>query len=77
MMNGTVAEGDPGAAAMIDTGPEAPPMSAVLGGLRAPESELLATWFYYTDCKFNKNFQLTSVVLEGKISAVAKLSFIS
>lgn len=37
-MIGIAAEDGPGAAAMIDTGPEAPPMSAVLGGQRAPET---------------------------------------
>lgn len=38
MMIGIAAEDGPGAAAMIDAGPGAPPMSAVLGGLRAREN---------------------------------------
>lgn len=42
---GIAAEDGPGAAAMIDTGPEARPMNVVLGGLRALESELLPTFF--------------------------------
>lgn len=44
-MIGMAAEDDPGAAAMIVVGPAAHPMNAVLGGLRAPESELLANLF--------------------------------
>lgn len=53
-------EDGPRAAAMIDTGPEAPPMSAILGGQRAPESELLTTYI-------NLNKNLCGLILfEGK-----------
>lgn len=38
MTIGIAAEDGPGAAVMIDTGPEAPPMSAVLGDRRVPET---------------------------------------
>lgn len=48
MMIGIAAEDGPEAAAMIDRGPEALPMSAVLGGLRAPESKLSSPLFYST-----------------------------
>ncbi len=45
-MIGTVAEDDPGAIAMINAGPEADRFSAILRDLRAPESELLATFLH-------------------------------
>lgn len=54
-------EDGPRAAAMIDTGPEAPPMSAILGGQRAPESELLTTYI-------NLNKNLCGLILfEGSL----------
>lgn len=39
-MIGMAAEDGPGAAVMIDADPAAPPMSAVLGGRKAPETAL-------------------------------------
>lgn len=52
-MIGIAAEDGPEAAAMIDRGPEAHPMSAVLGGLRAPESKLMSPLFYSTYSNLN------------------------
>lgn len=46
MTIGTVAEGGLEVAAMIVADPGAPRMSAVLGDLRALESELMAGWLY-------------------------------
>ena len=66
---GIAAEDGPGAAAMIAAGPGAPPMNAVLVGLRALESELLAT-LLYSPQQFPKFFH---VVLEPVFSDAAKL----